>query len=87
MTNEELIIKLRSAKIKVILYVSAVFLSLILFDFYLANYSETISESMLSRTPFATVLFACLQLAIMLIFTYLEKILIAINQTKGSVSV
>ncbi|WP_085299302.1 hypothetical protein [Cognaticolwellia mytili] len=87
MTNDELITKLRKAKIKVILYVSGVFLSLILFDFYLANYSEIISESMLSRTPFAMVLFACLQLAIMLTFTYLEKILIGINQTKDNVRV
>ena len=86
MNDDEVIKKLRSAKIKVVLYVSGLFLFLTLVDLYLANSSEKITESMLSNSPFSIVIFVCLQLAIMLVFTYLEKILVGINKTKNSVS-
>tara|TARA_R110001583_G_scaffold186115_2_gene346658 strand:+ start:309 stop:572 length:264 start_codon:yes stop_codon:yes gene_type:complete len=86
MNDDEVIKKLRSAKIKVVLYVSGLFLFLTLIDLYLANSSEKITESMLSNSPFSIVIFVCLQLAIMLVFTYLEKILVGINKTKNSVS-
>lgn len=84
MNNDEIIRKLRSAKIKVILYVSGLFIFLVWVDTYLANTSEIVRESMLSNSPFSMIIFVCLQFAIMLIFTYLEKILIAINQTNQS---
>jgi predicted Na+-dependent transporter len=87
MNDDEVIKKLRSAKIKVVLYVSGLFLFLTLVDLYLANNSENITESMLSNSPFSIVIFVCLQLAIMLVFTYLEKILVGINKTKDSVSI
>ncbi|WP_166423751.1 hypothetical protein [Paraglaciecola sp. 20A4] len=87
MNDDEVIKKLRSAKIKVVLYVSGLFLFLTLVDLYLANSSEKITESMLSNSPFSIVIFVCLQLAIMLVFTYLEKILVGINKTKDSVSI
>ncbi|WP_133469111.1 hypothetical protein [Paraglaciecola marina] len=86
MSDDEVIKKLRSAKIKVVLYVSGLFLFLVFVDIYLANSSEKITESMLSSSPFSVVIFACLQFAIMLTFTYLEKTLVDINKTKGSVS-
>tara|TARA_R110002012_G_scaffold155156_5_gene316017 strand:+ start:2807 stop:3070 length:264 start_codon:yes stop_codon:yes gene_type:complete len=84
MDDDELIKKLRSAKIKVVLYVSGLFLFLTLVDLYLANSSERITGSMLSNSPFSLVIFVCLQLAITLVFSYLEKILVGINKTKGS---
>ncbi|WP_019677943.1 hypothetical protein [Arsukibacterium perlucidum] len=87
MNDDEVIKKLRRAKIKVVLYVSGLFLFLTLIDLLLANNSENTTESMLSSSPFSIVIFVCLQLAIMLIFTYLEKILVDINKTKGSVSI
>jgi len=87
MTNDEVTAKLRSAKIKVVLYVSGLFLFLTFVDIYLSRTSEHITESMLSSSPFSMVIFACLQLTIILVFTYLEKILIGINKTKNSVSI
>ena len=87
MTNDEVIAKLRSAKIKVVLYVTGLFLFLVSVDLYLASTSEKITESLLSRSPFSVVTFLCLQLAIMLIFTNVEKILIDINKTKNSVGI
>jgi len=85
MNDDEVIKKLRTAKIKVTLYVSGLFLFLIFVDFYFANSSEKITESMLSNSPFSIVVFVCLQLAVMLVFTYLEKILVGINKTKDGV--
>ena len=82
MTNDEVIKMLRNAKMKVVLYVTGLFLLSISFDYYLASSSEQITESMLSNSPFSISIFVCLQLAIMLIFTYLEKILLGINQEK-----
>jgi hypothetical protein len=87
MNDDEVIKKLRSAKIKVVLYVSGLFLFLTLVDLYLANSSERITGSMLSNSPFSIVIFVCLQLAIMLVFTYLEKILVGINKTKDSANI
>ena len=87
MTNDEVVSKLRSAKVKVVLYVSGLFLLLTYVDFYLADTSEKTTQSMLSSSPFSIVIFVCLQLAIMLTFTYLEKILIGINQTKNNVDI
>ena len=84
MNDDEIIKKLRSAKIKVVLYVSGLFLFLTLIDLYLANSSERTAGSMLSNSPFSVVSFICLQLAIALVFTYLEKILVGINKTKSS---
>ena len=79
--------KLRSAKVKVVLYVSGLFLLLTCVDFYLAATSENTTQSMLSSSPFSIIIFVCLQLAIMLIFTYLEKILIGINRTKDNADI
>ena len=79
--------KLHSAKVKVVLYVSGLFLLLTCVDFYLAATSENTTQSMLSSSPFSIIIFVCLQLAIMLIFTYLEKILIGINQTKDNADI
>ena len=87
MANDEVISKLRSAKVKVVLYVSGLFLLLTCVDFYLAATSENTTQSMLSSSPFSIIIFVCLQLAIMLIFTYLEKILIGINQTKDNADI
>jgi hypothetical protein len=87
MNDDEVIKKLRSAKIKVVLYVSGLFLFLTTVDLYLANSSERITESMLSNTPFSFAIFGCLQLAIMLVFIYLEKILVGINKTKDSANI
>jgi hypothetical protein len=87
MNDDEVIKKLRSAKIKVVIYVSGLFLFLTLVDLYLANSSERITGSMLSNSPFSIVIFVCLQLAIMLVFTYLEKILVGINKTKDSANI
>jgi hypothetical protein len=85
MNDDEIIKNLRKAKIKVTLYVSGLFLFLMFVDFYLAHSSGKITESMLSNSPFSIVIFACLQLAIMLVFSSLEKILVGINKTKDSV--
>ena len=89
MTNDEMVSKLRSAKVKVVLYVSGLFLLLTCVDFYLADTSEKTAQSMLSSSPFSIVIVIviCLQLAIMLTFTYLEKILIGINQTKNNADI
>jgi len=91
MTNDEVVSKLRSAKVKVVLYVSGLFLLLTCVDFYLADTSEKTAQSMLSSSPFSIVIVIviviCLQLAIMLTFTYLEKILIGINQTKNNADI
>ena len=87
MTNDEVVSKLRSAKVKVVLYVSGLFLLLAYVDFYLAATSEKTTQSMLSSSPFSIIIFVFLQLAIMLIFTYLEKILIGINQTKDNADI
>jgi len=82
MNNDELVKKLRKAKIKVTLYVSGLGLFFILLDLYLANTSDVISESMLVSSPLSLFVFICLQLAINLTFTYLEKILVSMNQSK-----
>lgn len=87
MTNDEVISKLRSAKVKVVLYVLGLFLLLTCVDFYLADTSEKTTQSMLSSSPFSIIIFVCLQLAIMLTFTYLENILIGINQTKNNADI
>ena len=47
MTNDEVVSKLRSAKVKVVLYVSGLFLLLTYVDFYLADTSEKTTQSML----------------------------------------
>ena len=57
MNDDEVIKKLRRAKIKVVLYVSGLFLFLTLIHLLLANNSENTTESMLSSSPFSIVIF------------------------------
>ncbi|WP_166377451.1 hypothetical protein [Pseudoalteromonas sp. Z9A4] len=87
MTNDEVISTLRSAKVKVILYVSGLFILMAFVDFYLVSTSVKTTQSMLSNSPFSIVIFVCLQLAIMLTFTYLEKILVGINKINDSADI
>ncbi len=82
MNNDELIKELRKARKKIVRYVSGLFLFFILLDLYVANTSDVVTESMLSLSPFSMLIFICLQTAIGLIFSYLEKILVAMNQSK-----
>jgi len=83
MTNEKLIASIRKAKIKVNCYVAGFYIFSIFVDLYFTIYLEKVSGSLASKSPFSFVPVACLMLAVSLTFTYLEKILIAINQDKS----
>ena len=79
MEKLELIQKIRKSKIKVISYVSVVFVVILLCDFYLANSSNPIEESLLTKSPVSIAVFGCIILAIALTFSYLEKILVELH--------